>query len=208
VLTTGGAISGTVTAVTGGGGLHGVFVHLYDSSGTRVATGYTASNGTYELTGLTPLTTGYTLCFDAGEASEGTSTTGYASQCYNDNTWVDPGEGALPAGTTPVPVSAGDTSVGNAELTSPVPVPVPTVTGVSPSSGPLAGTTSITIIGSGLTGATKVLFGNVAATSFTVVSSTEITAVSPPQAPELHNIFVTTPNGTSADVSADEFTYT
>jgi histidinol dehydrogenase len=48
----------------------------------------------------------------------------------------------------------------------------------------------------------------VAATSFTVVSSTEITAVSPAQAAGAHNIYVTTPAGTSTAVSGDVFTYT
>jgi hypothetical protein len=52
-----------------------------------------------------------------------------------------------------------------------------------------------------------VLFGAVAATSFTVVSSTEIKAVSPAQAAGLHNIYVTAPAGTSAAVMADLFTY-
>jgi hypothetical protein len=47
----------------------------------------------------------------------------------------------------------------------------------------------------------------VAATSFTVVSSTEITAVSPAQGAGAHNIYVTTPAGTSAPVMADLFTY-
>jgi hypothetical protein len=47
----------------------------------------------------------------------------------------------------------------------------------------------------------------VAATSFTVVSSTKITAVAPAQAAEQHNIFVTTPGGTSVAVAGDEFTY-
>jgi hypothetical protein len=84
----------------------------------------------------------------------------------------------------------------------------PTVTSISPTSGPTAGGTTVTITGTGLTGATKVLFGTVAATSFTVVSATKITAVSPAQAAALHNIYVTTPAGTSAPVAGDEFTYT
>jgi hypothetical protein len=40
-----------------------------------------------------------------------------------------------------------------------------------------------------------------------VVSSTEITAVSPAEAAALHNIYVTTPEGTSATVTADEYTF-
>jgi hypothetical protein len=83
----------------------------------------------------------------------------------------------------------------------------PAVAGVSPTSGTTAGGTTVTITGSGFTGATKVVFGVVAATSYTVVSDTEITAVSPAQAAAIHNIYVTTPVGTSAPVAADEFTY-
>jgi lysophospholipase L1-like esterase len=63
------------------------------------------------------------------------------------------------------------------------------------------------VTGTGFTGATKVAFGAVAATSFTVVSSTEITAVSPAQAAAAHNIYVTTPAGTSTPVMGDLFTY-
>ena len=86
-------------------------------------------------------------------------------------------------------------------------VPHPAVTAISPTSGPTAGGTTVTITGTGFTGATKVLFGAVAATSFTVVSDTQITAVSPAQAAATHNIYVTTPSGTSAAVAADQFTY-
>ncbi|WP_460573979.1 IPT/TIG domain-containing protein [Humibacter soli] len=57
--------------------------------------------------------------------------------------------------------------------------PVTTITGVSPSEGPEDGGTQVTITGQCLTGATGVEFGGVAATSFTVVSDTEIIAVTP-----------------------------
>ena len=83
----------------------------------------------------------------------------------------------------------------------------PTVTSISPTSGPQGGGTTVTITGTDFTGATKVAFGPLAATSYTVVSSTEITAVSPAQAASTRNIFVTTPSGTSAGVAADQFTY-
>jgi hypothetical protein len=82
------------------------------------------------------------------------------------------------------------------------------VSSISPTSGPTTGGTTVTITGAGFTGATKVAFGTDAATSFNVVSSTLITAVSPPQAAGFHNIYVTTPVGTSAPVAADRFTYT
>jgi hypothetical protein len=56
---------------------------------------------------------------------------------------------------------------------------VTTVDAVDPAEGPLAGGTDVTITGSCFTGAVGVEFGGVAATSFEVVSDTEITAVVP-----------------------------
>jgi hypothetical protein len=85
--------------------------------------------------------------------------------------------------------------------------PAPAITSISPSSGPPAGGTSVTITGSGFTGATKVAFGAVAATSFNVVSDTQITAVSPTQAAGSHYIVVTGPGGTSPTVAAAIYTY-
>jgi hypothetical protein len=88
-----------------------------------------------------------------------------------------------------------------------VSAPAPKVSFVSPKSGPTSGGTKVTITGTGFSGATKVLFGQKAAKSFAVVSSTKITAVSPAQAAATDNISVTTPAGTSAVVTADRFTY-
>jgi IPT/TIG domain len=62
-------------------------------------------------------------------------------------------------------------------------VPRPRLTGISVSSGPTAGGTSVTIAGTGLTGATAVSFGAVGAASFTVNSDTSITAFSPASGP-------------------------
>ncbi len=88
------------------------------------------------------------------------------------------------------------------------PTPVaPTVSALSPASGPVAGGTSVTITGSGLTGATAVSFGTVAATSFTVVSDSEITALSPAHAAGPVDVRVTTTAGTSADTAADDYSY-
>src|SRR5439155_21893539 len=55
----------------------------------------------------------------------------------------------------------------------------PTVTSVSPKSGPTAGGTSVSITGTNLSGANAVKFGSSNATSFTVNSATSITASSP-----------------------------
>ena len=83
----------------------------------------------------------------------------------------------------------------------------PKITHITPAFGPTAGGTLVHVTGSGFTGATKVVFGGAAAPTFTVVSSTQLTAVSPAVAPGVHNIYVITPGGTSAPVSADLFTY-
>jgi len=55
----------------------------------------------------------------------------------------------------------------------------PTVTSVTPNTGPPTGGNTVTITGTGFTGATNVTFGGVAATSFTVVNDTIITSVVP-----------------------------
>ena len=82
----------------------------------------------------------------------------------------------------------------------------PTVTGLSPTSGPAAGGTLVTITGTGFTGATAVDFGTTAATDVTVVSDTTITADSP-AGTGVVDVTVTTPAGTSATSPADQFTY-
>lgn len=56
---------------------------------------------------------------------------------------------------------------------------VPNVVGITPTSGPEAGGTAVTITGSGFTDATGVTFDGNDATDFTVVSDTEITATTP-----------------------------
>ena len=104
------------------------------------------------------------------------------------------------AGGTSQPVAGADQFTYNAS--------VPTVSGVAPASGPIAGGTTVTITGGGFTGTTKVTFGPVAAISFTVVSDTEITAVSPAQAASTRDIFVTAAGATSTSVPmVDQFTY-
>jgi len=80
------------------------------------------------------------------------------------------------------------------------------ISGFSPTNG--APGTVVTVTGSGFTGATGVRFGAKAAKSFTVVSDTEITAVSPAHAAGTVGIRVTTPGGVSPAVAADRYTYT
>jgi hypothetical protein len=85
-------------------------------------------------------------------------------------------------------------------------VAAPTVTGVSPSSGPTAGGTPVTITGTNLTGATAVQFGGASASSFTVNGPSQIAAISPPGSGTT-DVTVTTTGGTSGQTSADHFSY-
>jgi hypothetical protein len=84
--------------------------------------------------------------------------------------------------------------------------PPPTVSSLNTNSGPLTGV-SLTITGSGFTGATAVLFGSNTAT-FTVNSDTQITATAPAVTTAgTVDTTVTTPNGTSTTTTNDKFTY-
>ena len=86
--------------------------------------------------------------------------------------------------------------------------PRPTVTAVTPTTGPPTGGTSVTVNGTAFTGTTAVKFGAVPAASYTIVSDSQIVAISPAQPAAAHNILITTPGGTSTAVTADVFTYT
>ena len=83
----------------------------------------------------------------------------------------------------------------------------PVVTGLSLTSGGVDGGTTVTVTGTGFTGANKVQFGAIDATSMTFVSDTQIIAKSPPAAAGTVDVTVTTPAGTSAPTLADKFTY-
>ncbi len=84
--------------------------------------------------------------------------------------------------------------------------PAPSVQSISPAEGPSRGGTTVIIDGSGFSGTSAVEFGTVPATSFTVLSTTEIRAVAPAGQGTV-NIRVTGPAGTSTVATADQFTY-
>jgi hypothetical protein len=83
----------------------------------------------------------------------------------------------------------------------------PTVSGIAPSSGPASSGTAVTITGTNLVGVTGVSFGSTAAASYTVNSSTSVTATSPSGGSGTVDITVTTPGGTSAPGTPDKFTF-
>jgi len=85
--------------------------------------------------------------------------------------------------------------------------PPPVVSSVTANKGPGAGGTSVVIAGSGFTGAGAVLFGSSPAASFSVVSDTQITAVSPSGSGVVDVVVITTAGGGSTTTPADHFTY-
>jgi hypothetical protein len=82
----------------------------------------------------------------------------------------------------------------------------PTVTGIAPTSGSSSGGTGVTITGCGFTGTTSVHFGANAATGVVITNDSTVMATSPAGAGTVH-VDVTTPAGTSAHTTADQFTY-
>jgi large repetitive protein len=86
--------------------------------------------------------------------------------------------------------------------------PVPVLTRLTISRGPVVGGTTIQIMGSGFTGATAVNFGSTPGTSLVVNSDTLITVVSPSGSVGVVDVTVVTPGGTSATSGADQFNFT
>ena len=124
--------------------------------------------------------------------------------------------GGAKAGTFSLYVTAeGGTSAANSGANFTYKV-VPTVSKVSPNTGPTSGGTAITITGTGFLAGAKVVIGQlngpaegIAATNVVVVSSTEITATTGGGAKAgTFSLFVTTSGGTSAGNAGADFTYT
>jgi hypothetical protein len=103
--------------------------------------------------------------------------------------------------------SSDGTSIGTAKTIEVGTAPAPTVTKLSPKSGPAAGGTSLTITGTGFTGVTKVTFGAATASNVTVNSETSITVLSPASPAETVDVRVTAKGGTSAVTPKDHFKY-
>src|SRR5262249_10243693 len=113
-------------------------------------------------------------------------------------------------GTVDVTVTnmAGTSSTSSAdEYTYTAATGLATVTGLSPDSGPTGGGTSVTISGTNFSNVLGVYFGDVAASSYTVDSSTQITAEAPDRADGVVDVTVVTTAGISAATSSDEYTY-
>ena len=81
----------------------------------------------------------------------------------------------------------------------------PAITSFTPPAGPTSGGTTVTITGTGFTGATAVHFGTKTAASFHVTSATTIKAVTKSNRAGLVTVTVTTPGGTA--VAGSDYRY-
>jgi hypothetical protein len=86
-------------------------------------------------------------------------------------------------------------------------MPVATITAVSPTAGPVAGGTVVTLTGTNFTGATTVNFGATAGTGLVVNSATSITITAPAHAAATVDITVVNGSGTSTTASTDHYTF-
>ena len=195
-----GAVDITVSSVGGGSAMGPPDVFTYNSlpvvSGVSPAQGPQGGGTSITISGshLTGAT-----AVDVG----GTAAT--AVTVVDDSTvtaTVPAGSGAADVVVT---TGAGSSATSPADLFTYDPVPA--VTSVSPMVGPVAGGNSVIITGSGFTAATAVNFQTAAATSFSVDSDTQITAVAPAQSAGTYDVIVTTPGGTSPQTGADNYTY-
>lgn len=193
-MTPGVSISGTVTDASSGAAVGDVCIHARnaDSSIDRFTT--TDPSGQYLEWGLPAGT--YTVEFDQGCGSPGKYTT----------QWYDGASSESQA--TSITGSAGQ-PVGNidAQLTANPDAPNPTVSGISPSSGPTSGGTYLTINGTDFSAQSQVWFGSEQARVTDPVTSTVLHAIAPAESAGTVDVTVTTQGVTSATTTADEFTY-
>jgi hypothetical protein len=85
--------------------------------------------------------------------------------------------------------------------------PPPSVSSISPTSGPYTGGTAVTIAGNDFADVSAVSFGALPAAGYSVDAESRIVATSPAAAPGPVDVTVTTVAGKSATGSADVFTY-
>lgn len=133
-------------------------------------------------------------------------------------TWT-PGDPPVAQSTTNLPVSTAGTNIPGTPSYNPSnPIDLvlqssqdttdddpPSISGITPATGAVAGGTVVTINGSDFTGATGVTFGGTPGTALNVVSDSQIKVTAPAHAAGSVPVVVTTPDGN--DTEASGFTY-
>lgn len=160
-----------------------------------------SSGPTFGGTSVTLTGTGFTGA--TGVTFDGVPATGVVVVSDTTITMTTPAGAAGAAGAADVVVvlpGADATKLDGYTYVAP-----PVATGITPDSGPTGGGQTVTITGSGfVSGGTTVTFDGVPATGVTVVSSTQLTAVTPPGTRGPADVVVTTAGGSSAPL---DYTY-
>ncbi|MGO4341517.1 IPT/TIG domain-containing protein [Pedococcus sp. 2YAF34] len=206
-VTTPAHVAGTVpVTVTSAGGVSNSLSYSYDAPPTPPPpTVTTVSPGAGDPSGgtLVHITgtelTGATAVSFGDAAGTGLTITGPTSLTVTTPAHV--------AGTVPLTVTTPGGVSNSLEYVYVTPAAQPVVTAVSPDSGDVSGGTVVHIEGTGLTGATAVLFGAERTSGFSIESDREIIVNSPAmEGPAQVHVRVVTPAGTSTDGPADLFT--
>ena len=129
--------------------------------------------------------------------SQNSAGTGGSAASSGGTTSNAPAQNVRPA--TELPNSLGATA-------APSP-PRPSVSGVTPDTGPAAGGTWVTISGSGLSGVRSVSFGEVPAAQFVRVSDAVLQALAPAHGAGTVDVLVTAQSGSSAPSPADHYPF-
>ena len=172
---------------------------------------YTAATGP-TITSLSPdsgPTTGGTLVTITGTGFTGATEVLFRSTPATNITVASDTEitAVTPAGTAGLAAVRVVTPIAQSTALYTYIAAPPTITSLSPDSGPTTGGTLVTITGTGFTGATAVMFGSTPATSFTVDTPTTIAATAPGGSAGTVDVTATGPAGTSSTSAADQYTY-
>ncbi len=188
-----GGIRGRVNPATGAG----YVVWLYPANGQIVL--WRATGWNIDSPGLTQLGTAGGIAFDTSNfhtvriTFAGSTITVY----YDGALVITAADATYSSGLIALDVSNQPVSFDNVTVISGSPLPpAPTVTGISPTSGPTAGGTAVQITGSGFITGSTVKIGTVAATGVVVNSTTSISAVTPAGTAGAADVVVTNTNGT------------
>ena len=191
-----GAAGVTTVSVTNGTGISGTLPYTYNGGVAAPVVSTVSPTSGPAAGGNTAVINGFGFTYATAVSFGSTAVTSFtvASDTVIDAV-IPPGPSA--GGNVFVLVTGpSGTSAASTTYTYTA-APTPTVTGLSPASGPVSGQNTVTLRGSNLNGATAVTFAGNAASSFAILSSTEINAVAPPGPAGTASVAVTTPAGAS-----------
>jgi hypothetical protein len=192
-----GAVTVAVTTTGGSGSLVGGYTYYDPPTISQVAPNVGPSTGGATVTiaggNFVP---GYTSVLVGGANASSVTVTSATSL----TAVTPPGAAGMVPVTVVTPGGSATLSSGYSYLLT------PTVTSVTPSSGPLGGGTAVTITGTGFLNGATVAFGSVPATGVSWVSATSLTATTSAQAAGAVAVVVTNPNLESGSLPAG-FTY-